>query len=165
MPVERSTQASRSRTAREEIVQAALRLFAAEGYSATSMQDICRAAGVSKGGLYHHFGSKAAVLCSAVQLLADNRVLFPPFTGPPEQVPDGLDPIRIKNALVDIWAEAARDPALKEQIARAYASRATPEEGAGPLAVILETGALIRSAVEGSLRLESAVTQNAGRAA
>ncbi|KAB2966784.1 MAG: TetR/AcrR family transcriptional regulator [Thermoanaerobaculia bacterium] len=43
---------------RERLLAAALRLFAAKGYAATSVRDILRAAGVTAPVLYHHFGSK-----------------------------------------------------------------------------------------------------------
>ncbi|MEC0242148.1 TetR/AcrR family transcriptional regulator [Paenibacillus dokdonensis] len=43
---------------KQAIVDAAKELFAAKGYAATSMADICSAAGCSRGGLYHHFESK-----------------------------------------------------------------------------------------------------------
>lgn len=40
------------------IVAAARRLFAERGFSATSIDEIARAAGVAKGGVYHHFDNK-----------------------------------------------------------------------------------------------------------
>ncbi|MCJ8012886.1 TetR/AcrR family transcriptional regulator [Paenibacillus sp. KQZ6P-2] len=43
---------------KQTIVDAAKDLFAAKGYAATSMAEICSAAGCSRGGLYHHFDSK-----------------------------------------------------------------------------------------------------------
>ena len=43
---------------REEILAAARELFTADGYSATSVAGIAGAAGVTKGALFHHFGSK-----------------------------------------------------------------------------------------------------------
>lgn len=53
---------------RRAILDAALRLFAARGLSATSMADICAASGASNGSVYHHFGSKEGV---AVALYAN----------------------------------------------------------------------------------------------
>ena len=44
------------------ILQAAVRVFAAEGYEATRVGDIAREAGVAYGLVYHYFGSKEAVL-------------------------------------------------------------------------------------------------------
>ncbi len=45
-------------SARERLLAAAERLFAAKGYAATTVRDILRAAGVTAPVLYYHFGSK-----------------------------------------------------------------------------------------------------------
>lgn len=58
-------QAHRRRLPPEErvaqILDAALEQFSQHGFNATRMDDIARACGLSKGGLYVHFGSKDAV--------------------------------------------------------------------------------------------------------
>jgi AcrR family transcriptional regulator len=46
----------------QRLVAVATRLFAAQGYEATSVQQIVEAAGVTKGALYHHFTSKDDLL-------------------------------------------------------------------------------------------------------
>ncbi|MHB8763895.1 MAG: TetR/AcrR family transcriptional regulator [Deferrisomatales bacterium] len=46
----------------ERIGRAAAELFSRRGYLVTTMEDIAEAAGTSKGGVYHYFDSKAAVL-------------------------------------------------------------------------------------------------------
>lgn len=48
-------------TARARIRDAAMELFAARGYSGTSIRDVARAADVSAGLVQHHFGSKAGL--------------------------------------------------------------------------------------------------------
>jgi TetR/AcrR family transcriptional regulator, cholesterol catabolism regulator len=47
---------------RQEILRTAARLFQQRGYDATSMNDVAAALKLSKGGLYHHFESKDAIL-------------------------------------------------------------------------------------------------------
>jgi AcrR family transcriptional regulator len=47
---------------RRAILAAARHAFARRGYAATSLDAICRPAGLTKGALYHHFADKAAVL-------------------------------------------------------------------------------------------------------
>lgn len=47
---------------KREILRAAEQLFCQKGYEATSMQEIVRAAGISKGGIYHHFASKEEMM-------------------------------------------------------------------------------------------------------
>lgn len=46
---------------RARILAAAQAAFAEQGYDRTSVAEICRAAGVAKGGFYHHFESKQAL--------------------------------------------------------------------------------------------------------
>ncbi len=50
------------RARREHILDAALRCFARGGFHATTMQMICREAGVSPGALYVYFDSKEALI-------------------------------------------------------------------------------------------------------
>ena len=57
----RRTQAERSEATVHDLVKAARPLFAARGFAGTSIEDIVRAAGVTRGALYHHFGSKTDV--------------------------------------------------------------------------------------------------------
>jgi AcrR family transcriptional regulator len=62
---------------RAKLVNAALELFSARGYVATSVDAIADSAGVSAGLLYHHFDSKAALLNAIFeQSLADVQATF-----------------------------------------------------------------------------------------
>lgn len=45
-------------TLRDRIIAESLKLFTLKGFSSTSMGDILKAAGTSKGGFYNHFASK-----------------------------------------------------------------------------------------------------------
>src|SRR5437588_12216675 len=47
---------------RQQILSAAVRVFAAQGFEATRVGDIAKEAGVAYGLVYHYFGSKDAVL-------------------------------------------------------------------------------------------------------
>jgi AcrR family transcriptional regulator len=47
---------------RSDILNQALALFAARGYDAVGVQQICTATGVTKPTLYHYFGSKRGLL-------------------------------------------------------------------------------------------------------
>ncbi|MFJ9557509.1 TetR/AcrR family transcriptional regulator [Nocardiopsis sp. NPDC101807] len=46
----------------ERLLGAATRLFAERGYEGTSVQEVVLAAGVTKGAMYHYFGSKDDLL-------------------------------------------------------------------------------------------------------
>ena len=52
---------------REEILDAAERLFAAKGFDNTSTGDILDAVGIARGTLYYHFKSKEEILDGVIQ--------------------------------------------------------------------------------------------------
>ena len=52
---------------RQRLLTAARRLFAAKGYSATTVRDILRVAGVTAPVLYYHFGSKQGMFLALVR--------------------------------------------------------------------------------------------------
>jgi AcrR family transcriptional regulator len=49
-------------SARDRVLDAAVDLFARQGYDGTSVAQVITQAGVAKGGFYHHFVSKEALL-------------------------------------------------------------------------------------------------------
>jgi AcrR family transcriptional regulator len=59
----------RSEATRRRIVQVARELVAEEGYARLSTTEVMRRAGVSRGGLYHHFAGKADLLAAVLEAL------------------------------------------------------------------------------------------------
>jgi AcrR family transcriptional regulator len=51
----------------DRILQKALELFSTKGYDATSVREICEAAGITKPTLYHFYGSKEGVYRAIVE--------------------------------------------------------------------------------------------------
>lgn len=152
---ERRTQAARTQSARDQIVQAALTVFALKGYAAASMDDICLAAGCSKGGLYHHFSTKGAVLAGVVDKMAATGALVPPMP-----VPDA-SAAPLGRVLIEIWAECARDAQLRDRLRAGYEAqldRHLIEDGGGTpltpavegLSQILRIGTLIQMLTQGA---------------
>ena len=58
--------ASRAQETRRRIIDAGLRLFLEKGYATTTVQAIAQAAGVAPATIYQSFGTKQAVLESAL---------------------------------------------------------------------------------------------------
>lgn len=64
------------RTARrEEIVEAALRVFRRKGFQAASMADIIAESGVSAGAIYGYFASKTELVHQTASRIVGARVL------------------------------------------------------------------------------------------
>jgi AcrR family transcriptional regulator len=61
---------------RDDILEAAARIFSEKGFHAASMQDIADAVNLQKASLYHHFSSKQeillALLDAALDILIEN---------------------------------------------------------------------------------------------
>ena len=53
-------------SSRQRLLDAALHEFRSRGYAATTVEDLCRAAGVGKGSFFHHFPGKEALALEAV---------------------------------------------------------------------------------------------------
>jgi len=58
-PLARRTQASRSKAAREKLLQATLEVLRERGYSGLTTKEVAVKAGFSNGALMHHYSSKA----------------------------------------------------------------------------------------------------------
>jgi AcrR family transcriptional regulator len=61
-PEKKRTQAERTQATREALIAAARSLFTERGYDDVGTEEIVRAAGVTRGALYHQFGDKASLL-------------------------------------------------------------------------------------------------------
>lgn len=117
------TQEERSQETRSSILAAAEQSFAERGYDVTSVDSICRAAGVSKGAFYHHFPSKGSVfvaLLNAWLAELDRQFALMQTSGAsvPQQVAAmaaGVDEIYHVagtkwNILLEFWAKSKADP-------------------------------------------------------
>ena len=52
---------------KEKLLDAALQVIRAKGYTATRIEDICEAAGLTKGSFFHHFKSKEELAVAAAE--------------------------------------------------------------------------------------------------
>ncbi|GAA4969603.1 TetR/AcrR family transcriptional regulator [Pseudonocardia tropica] len=67
-PVKRARRPSGGRDA---LLETAVGEFIDRGYDATSMEDLSRAAGITKSSFYHHFAGKEALLRAALERAVD----------------------------------------------------------------------------------------------
>tara|TARA_B100000768_G_C11192588_1_gene338014 strand:- start:271 stop:909 length:639 start_codon:yes stop_codon:yes gene_type:complete len=79
-----------TKSAKLRILDAAATAFATHGVDQTSIDDIARALGATKGKIYHHFGSKGELVCAirkhSVQLTLDRvSPYFEAETPPPNK--------------------------------------------------------------------------------
>jgi AcrR family transcriptional regulator len=98
---------AQARATRRRIIDAAALLFVADGYAATTLEQIAERAGVAVQTVYFHFGNKRTVLKEAVDVAAvgdDEPValLERPFF---EQLDAEPDPRR----LIALWVQGGRD--------------------------------------------------------
>lgn len=74
---------------RDRLLDAAVTLIRRNGFAATSVDQLCAAAGVTKGGFFHHFASKEAMgVAAAERWLAVTAPLF--ATAAYHAAPDAL---------------------------------------------------------------------------
>lgn len=83
--------------AREKLLAAARDVIRRKGFAATSVEDLCRTAGVTKGAFFHHFRSKEALGVAAATFWAETTSAF--FAGAPYHGPD--DPLDRVLAYID----------------------------------------------------------------
>jgi AcrR family transcriptional regulator len=63
----KSKKAQQGEATRHALLDAARALFGGHGYAATSIDEITRAAKVTKGALYHHYGGKQELFAAAYE--------------------------------------------------------------------------------------------------
>ncbi len=84
-------------SAREKLLMAAFSVIRQKGYSATSVDDLCKTAGVTKGAFFHHFPSKEALAVAAADHWSATTGTL--FAAAPFHLPD--DPLARVLAYVD----------------------------------------------------------------
>jgi AcrR family transcriptional regulator len=110
------------------ILDAAERVFARAGFHAATMQDVASEAGMSPGNLYRYFASKDAIVAGLAERdrshIAEDFASLCPSRG---ALLDQLETLGRKHLVEDprdkaiialqIWAEAARNPAMAQMCA------------------------------------------------
>jgi len=84
---EPTRQEEMSAESQRRLCEAAIALFAARGYRETSLQDIGEAAGISRGSVAWHFGSKAGLLETIVAQTIDRMLATLDAVGEDDSTP------------------------------------------------------------------------------
>lgn len=90
--------------ARIRLLEAARDVIRAQGFAATTIDDLCRAAGVTKGACFHHFESKEALGVAAAQFWAKTTSAFfadAPYHGHDDPLDRVLAYVDFRKAIID----------------------------------------------------------------
>ena len=119
----RRTQAERSASTRARLLDATIECLIDLGYARTTTTVIAERAGLSRGAQLHHFPTKAALVLSAVEHLAQRQAQE--FLDKTERLPQGGDRLTavldwvwdsfsgpLFYAALELWVAARTDPEL-----------------------------------------------------
>jgi AcrR family transcriptional regulator len=100
------TQADRSASTRAALVRAARPLFAEKGYAGVGTDEVARAAGVTRGALYHQFAGKEELFAAVFEQVE---------AGIAERIGAGLlaggdEPAAVLHDGIDAWLAACAEP-------------------------------------------------------
>lgn len=112
---------AKTRRVRQEIIEAAVEVFAESGYRATTMKEIAARAGISEGGLVHHFPNKDELLSQVLDRHEQRAATH---------IPKGSSGIAALQALVDIMEQDSRDPGIAELHSMLAAEATNPDHPA-----------------------------------
>jgi len=124
------TRAERQRRTREELVDAAERLFSRQGFHATSIDAVAAEAGFTKGAVYSNFDSKEDLFFAVYERRVDRRVEemeaaareAPTAAEAFERMAPGSEGRRESGdgwlaVFFEFWAHVLRHPELKQRFA------------------------------------------------
>lgn len=90
--------------ARTRLLEAARDLIRAKGFAGTSVDDLCKAANVTKGAFFHHFSSKEALGVAAADFWAETTSAFfeaAPYHGPTDPLDRVLAYVAFRKAIIE----------------------------------------------------------------
>jgi AcrR family transcriptional regulator len=101
------TQVERSAATKDALLRAARPLFAAHGFGAVSAESIAKAAGVTRGAMYHQFADKTEVYAAVLEQIED-EVMARIATG----IADApqADVLEVMKTGARIWLDACAEP-------------------------------------------------------
>jgi AcrR family transcriptional regulator len=113
MQVQRRSQTERSAATRRALHAAARRLWAEHGYAAVSTPEIARAAGVTRGAMYHQYSDKAKLFVAVLELV-EAEVIDRLAAAVAEVKP--RSPGEALRVAADAWLEIASEPEVRQLV-------------------------------------------------
>nr|RAV90645.1 hypothetical protein DBT45_10395 [Aerococcus tenax] len=116
----RRKQADRSELMRRKLIDAAIEALVEVGYSKTTAVEVCRRAGVTRGALFHHFDSLAALLAETMSNIYDRNFLSQSEAGGTKSLDQWVDGVWAKlqkpefKAVIEIWFAARNEPEMAD---------------------------------------------------
>ncbi len=120
------TQRERRTRTREALLDATIDCLVELGYSGTTVQEICRRAGLSRGAQQHHFTTKAELMVAAVEHLVSrlrteiaSTLVLPRG---PERVAEAIELLwrgfsgKLSTAALELWVAARTDEELRRSM-------------------------------------------------
>jgi AcrR family transcriptional regulator len=123
------TQAERSATTRQALLDATIRCLVEEGYANTTTSRVAELAGVSRGAHLHHFQTRSALIAAAVERLQIRRAqelmaAADALPSGPERVTQALDLLwrsytsPLFQGALDLWTAGRTDAELRSHLVK-----------------------------------------------
>lgn len=123
------TQAERSATTQQALLDATIRCLVEEGYANTTTARVAELAGVSRGAHLHHFQTRSALVAAAVEHLRVRRseqlmAAADALPSGPERVTQGLDLLwrsytsPLFQGALDLWSAGRTDVELRSHLVK-----------------------------------------------
>lgn len=106
----RRTQAERAAETREALIEAARPLFAAQGFADIALEAIVRAAGVTRGALYHHFADKTELFAAVLEKVEGELAAR---MGEAISASNQTDPVEVMRLGAEFWLDVSSDPEVQ----------------------------------------------------
>jgi AcrR family transcriptional regulator len=109
----RRTQTERSAATQQALLEAARRLWGERGYSAVSTPEIARAAGVTRGALYHQYADKTKLFLAVLEAVETDvieRLVAAVAAAQPNTPADAL------HIAADAWLQIASEPEIRQVV-------------------------------------------------
>lgn len=116
----RRKQIDKSEAMRRLLIDAAIGSLIDVGYTNTTAVEVCRRAGVTRGALFHHFESLAALLVETMSNIYDRNFLSRGDAGEMISLDQWIDRVWEKlkkpefKAVIEIWFAARNEPEMAD---------------------------------------------------